>query len=193
MDPFWTTALSLTGLFAVGAFVFYSLYKQWLSLPLFEKLTSKQTYDLFRVFLFLTFAFAVLTLGFAAFKLYLERPATPTASAEELNRILEERHEVGKKEFAAVQADPSVPEDKKKAAAEIGAEYDALGAKARDANVQGRAIEYHELTKRIIQLLESDKAKKALPQPARESILSKGCYIPDLDGKRRWPPGTSIE
>jgi hypothetical protein len=59
MEKFWKAALAVAGLGAVGAFVFWSLYKQWLSLGIFANLTSQQTFIVMLVFLALTFVFAV--------------------------------------------------------------------------------------------------------------------------------------
>ena len=57
MERFWRAALGVGGIAAIGAFVFWSLYKQWLSLPgIFAQLTSGQTFVLMLVFLVLTFA-----------------------------------------------------------------------------------------------------------------------------------------
>jgi hypothetical protein len=55
MERFWKAALGVAGVGAVAFFVFYSLYKQWLKLPIFPQLTQAQAYDLMRMFLLLTF------------------------------------------------------------------------------------------------------------------------------------------
>src|SRR3982751_404862 len=55
MSTFWKTAITICGLGAVGAFVFYSLYMKWLSLPIFSQMTSEQTFVVMLVFLGLTF------------------------------------------------------------------------------------------------------------------------------------------
>ena len=55
MDNFWQAALAVGGLGVVGAFVFYSLYKTWLKLPIFSKLTKRQTFTVVLSFLGLTF------------------------------------------------------------------------------------------------------------------------------------------
>jgi len=44
MDRFWKAALGVAGLGAIGFFVFWSLYKQWLSLPIFPMLTQDQAF-----------------------------------------------------------------------------------------------------------------------------------------------------
>jgi hypothetical protein len=55
MDKFWQIAVSICGFGAVGAFVFWSLYNQWLRLSIFGKLTSTQTFIVMLTFLGLTF------------------------------------------------------------------------------------------------------------------------------------------
>ena len=62
MESFWEIAIGLTGLGGVATFVLFGLYKDWLTLPIFATLTKQQTFSLMRLFLALTFAFAVLAL-----------------------------------------------------------------------------------------------------------------------------------
>ena len=61
MDKLWKIAISVCGLGAVGAFVFWSLYKDWLHLPIFAHLTPEQTFIVMLTFLGLTFL-ALLTM-----------------------------------------------------------------------------------------------------------------------------------
>ncbi|SDP43473.1 NUDIX domain-containing protein [Desulforhopalus singaporensis] len=56
MENFWKASLSICGFSAVAAFVFWSLYKNWLSLPIFSRLNQNYTFILMLVFLILTFA-----------------------------------------------------------------------------------------------------------------------------------------
>jgi hypothetical protein len=65
MDRFWKAALGVAGIGAIGFFVFWSLYKQWLSLSIFPMLTQDQAFQLLKYFLFLTFA--ALLLGVVAY------------------------------------------------------------------------------------------------------------------------------
>lgn len=61
MDKFWKAALVVGGLATVGAFIFWSLYKQWLALPIFSALSQDQTFSIMLVFLGLSFiAFVIL-------------------------------------------------------------------------------------------------------------------------------------
>ena len=59
MGVLWKAAVSVAGLGAVASFVLWSLYRQWLTLPIFQQLTKKQLFVLFLVFFFLTFLFGV--------------------------------------------------------------------------------------------------------------------------------------
>lgn len=56
MEKFWELSLAIGGISAIGAFIFYSLYKKWLSLDIFSKMTQKQTFEIMKFFLSLTFA-----------------------------------------------------------------------------------------------------------------------------------------
>lgn len=59
IEKFWKPALAIGGVSSVGAFIFYSLNKQWLTLPIFSKLTPNQTFIIMLVFL--SFIFLVTT------------------------------------------------------------------------------------------------------------------------------------
>ena len=63
MDKFWKAALAAGGVSAIGAFVFYSLYKDWLALPIFSKMTADQTFEIMKIFLYLTFGALLLFVG----------------------------------------------------------------------------------------------------------------------------------
>ena len=66
-DELWKVALGIAGLGAIGAAVFFFLYKQWLTLPIFQRMTKDQQYKLFKLFLILTFVFAIFTLVIYAY------------------------------------------------------------------------------------------------------------------------------
>lgn len=55
MERFWRSALATAGIGAIAFFVFYGLYKQWLQLSIFPRLTQGQAFTLMLVFLGLTF------------------------------------------------------------------------------------------------------------------------------------------
>lgn len=75
MEKFWKAAIAVSGLGAVGAFLFWSLYKNWLTLPIFAGLTPDQTFIVMLVFLGLTFL-ALLAVLLTYFKVH----ATPPGS-----------------------------------------------------------------------------------------------------------------
>lgn len=81
LGAFWKAAVGVAGLASVVSFVLYSLYKQWLSLPIFSTLTKDQQFRLFRLFLILTFFFSLAGLAaYVATKL-MDRPPSPSATA----------------------------------------------------------------------------------------------------------------
>src|SRR6478672_11560578 len=97
MEKFWKAALAVSGLGAVGAFVFWSLYKQWLSLGIFANLTSEQTFIVMLVFLALTFIFAltafitytkthIRTIGFTGSSYSVPNGRTFRGTAEQIAR-----------------------------------------------------------------------------------------------------------
>ncbi|WP_144204428.1 hypothetical protein [Shewanella sp. KCT] len=55
MDNFFKAALGIGGLGTVGAAVFFGLYKDWLALDIFSKLSADQTFIIMLVFLGLVF------------------------------------------------------------------------------------------------------------------------------------------
>ena len=55
MSKFWNAALTVGGLATVGAFVFWSLYNQWLHLPIFSQMSGTQTFAIMIIFLCLVF------------------------------------------------------------------------------------------------------------------------------------------
>lgn len=73
MENLWIKALSVGGIGAVGAFVLYSLYKEWLKVPWLKDLTPRHQYRLMRLFLFLTFcSFGISVIA------YIIAPEKPT-------------------------------------------------------------------------------------------------------------------
>ena len=74
MNEFWQVAIGIAGLGAVATFAVWSLYREWLRLPIFQTLTKKQQFSLLRMFLILTFLFGIS--GLAAY-VYIQT-TTPT-------------------------------------------------------------------------------------------------------------------
>ena len=65
MERFWKAALGVAGIGAIGLFVMWSLYKQWLKLPIFPVLSQDEAFQLFRIFLICIFVTTML--GIVAF------------------------------------------------------------------------------------------------------------------------------
>jgi len=59
LDKFWKPALAVGGVSTIGAFIFYSLYKQWLKLEIFSKLTPNHTFIIMLLFLSFVFLIAI--------------------------------------------------------------------------------------------------------------------------------------
>ncbi len=84
-STFWEVAVGIAGLGAIGAFVFWSLYKKWLTLRIFANLTEKQTFQLMRLFLVFSFFFAVIALGVYA---YTETLSTDKTDNITVNQVM---------------------------------------------------------------------------------------------------------
>jgi hypothetical protein len=59
MNALGEVAFGIAGVGGVAAFVLWSVYKQWLKLPIFQKMTRDQQYKLFRLFIILVFVFGI--------------------------------------------------------------------------------------------------------------------------------------
>lgn len=79
MEKFWRAALAVAGLGAVGSFVFWGLYKQWLSLKIFANITSEHTFIIMLVFLVLTF-FALIAILITYIISTKNQPVAPNAN-----------------------------------------------------------------------------------------------------------------
>jgi hypothetical protein len=64
LEGVWKIAVGVAGLGAVAALFLWAVYAKWLDVAgtTFAKLNQKQTYNLFRLFLILSFVFALLAL-----------------------------------------------------------------------------------------------------------------------------------
>lgn len=84
MENIWKAAFAVAGLGAIAFFVFYSLYKQWLTLAIFAKLSQAQTLAVMVIFLVLSFG--SLMAGLAAWYHGHEAPAPQTLPVIEASR-----------------------------------------------------------------------------------------------------------
>jgi hypothetical protein len=84
MENIWKAAFAVAGVGAIAFFVFYSLYKQWLTLAVFAKLSQTQTFAVMVIFLVLTFG--SLAAGLVAWNRVHDGPAVAAAPAIEASR-----------------------------------------------------------------------------------------------------------
>ncbi|WP_222832718.1 hypothetical protein [Pseudomonas sp. SC3(2021)] len=99
MERLWKAAFTVGGVAAIGAFVFWSLYKEWLSLPIFSQITAEQTFVVMLVFLGLTFlsllaAFALHIIGgrspddaFPLYEKFREGLSSPEENIAQIERV----------------------------------------------------------------------------------------------------------
>ena len=151
MEALWKAAISLTGVAGVGAFVLYALYKDWMRLEAVSTLTRPQRFSLFKLFLILTFLFGLAALGLGAYQSHLDKQAAQ-ASAAELLRLLNDRHEAGIR-LIAEYAESAPPEEQTKLQS-FKTSYEAQVSAVRGALANGDLVRYHELYKQLILSVE---------------------------------------
>lgn len=89
MQTFWEAALGVAGLAGVASFVLWSLYKNWLQLDIFQRMTKRQQFILFLTFFILTFLFAMAALGAWVVIKINDDPVNPPASnVPKLEKVL---------------------------------------------------------------------------------------------------------
>jgi hypothetical protein len=174
MTEFWKMALSLTGVSAVGSFVVFSLYKDWLHLPALNKLSGERLYRLFLVFLVLTFLFGVATLGLAAQKAHLDN-STRERSAAELSKIMADRHEAGERILAKAEADTSLSPSQTAKVKEVHQEYSDRMKKVQDAVKSGDEVRAAEQYKGLLRVVQSTNTSQALPAAVQKDLADNGC------------------
>jgi hypothetical protein len=81
MDSFWQIALGVGGVAAIGAFLFLSLYRGWLKLDIFPKLTKRQTFTVMMTFLVLVFLALIAFLLVYCFRPQIEPTGDPRKPA----------------------------------------------------------------------------------------------------------------
>jgi len=91
MHEFWKAAVGAAGLGTVACFVFWSLYKDWLHLPALAKLTKRQIFKLFCLFLVLTFLFSLSGLAAYLATKKIEADSGKRAT-DELTGLLRDRY-----------------------------------------------------------------------------------------------------
>lgn len=151
MEALWQSAIGLTGIAGIGAFVLYALYKDWLQLPALADLTKPQRFSLFKLFLVLTFLFGVASLGLSAYRSHLEKQAAQ-ASANELAHLLSERHQEGLRLIGEFRQDAS-PESRDRLDS-FKTAYEAQVTAAKGAVAAGELVRYHELVKQMVSTVQ---------------------------------------
>ena len=164
MQEFWQGALGIAGLGAVVSFVFWSLYRGWLKLPIFQQLTKEQLYKLFRIFLLLTFMLAISYYGLHdnhdRCRTTAEglRDARLRQSTEELKYISNLRME---RLLSFIEYNYSNTYDKKKQydLKLLQQEMNSLRFKYCDALDNGDFVKFSETVRTINIILISDKVR----------------------------------
>jgi hypothetical protein len=107
MGEFWKLAVSMTGISGVGAFVFFALYRRWLTPAILKGLGETSKLKLFQLFFCLTFAFGIATLILSAFIKSVDSSTTNT-SLEQLDRTMKVRQATGEQYFKGLEEDPKL-------------------------------------------------------------------------------------
>ena len=151
MEALWHAAIGLTGIAGVGSFVLFALYKEWMHLGAVSTLSRPQRFSLFKLFLIVTFSFAIATLALGAYRSYLNKQATQ-ASANELRRLLNDRQQEGRRLIASFRKS-TTPELARELEA-FSQTYEAQISASNGALENGELVRYHELSKQLIILVE---------------------------------------
>jgi hypothetical protein len=176
MESLWQIAVSVAGIGAVGCLVFYSLYRDWLRLRALATLTRRQRFVLFIIFLVLTFAVGAGAIVARSYEKHLESQQT-LQSANELISILEVRHSEGLRKLGEIQSVSTNPA----AVGKVIESFSNRTERARTALKKGNHVSYHEETKGILDLFESDAARSALTEIDRMKLKVENC------DKTIWP------
>jgi hypothetical protein len=91
---FWQVVIGGAGLGAILSLVLWALYRQWVRLPPFERLSRHSQLVLFRVFLMLTIVCTLAGLGMYAFRAREEPPAPALRQYNEHARALQALEQV---------------------------------------------------------------------------------------------------
>ena len=155
----------------------YGLYRQWLSLDIFQKFTKDQQYKLMRLFLILTFALAALFLGLALLR-DNERGGGAAADVSEIRR--EQTLAVLRERVEELQL-ANRPDDAK-AVARVAKQFEVTSAALLQALREGEADRIHMLLTDCYGLLKS---------PATMDLFKDYRY-PVLAGDNSQPPQEKI-
>ncbi|MEW8437603.1 MAG: hypothetical protein AB2689_05545 [Candidatus Thiodiazotropha taylori] len=182
MEQLWQAAIGLTGIAGVGSFVFFALYKEWITSPVLLGLNRSQKYRLLLLFVVLTFFFSLSALSLSAYQSYLtSRPIT--ISFAEAERLTLSRYEYGEALLKRLIEDPSTPEEDLRDIQMLFSEYKGHVDVAKQALKSQQLLIWHEKSNALNALLRSDIAKKYIP----EAAISEMVWDPTLNVQ----PGSS--
>lgn len=167
MDGLWKVAFGVAGIGGVVSFVLWSLYKNWLKLDIFQQMTKEQQFSLFRLFLILTFMFALAGLGVYAYV------ATHGSSRTEVDKILEDNHANIKSELSKASSKTQSPVEFAQFKQSVEKQLDNI----REAHKNGEDARYRDNTKGLLRYIDSDDNKKLVPDSLRQRIRDE-CHIP---------------
>lgn len=147
MQKIWKIAIASSGFGGVGAFVFWSLYNKWLTLPIFSKLSSEHTFIIMLTFLGLTFLSLI-----SIISVYLKQQAINTSLSDKIDN-----GEIIKKEKAAKRIESkSVPVEEKQNENRILNQIDKVESS------KAKQLHFKERIKKIIELFGNQKVSGKL-------------------------------
>ena len=176
MEELWKIAFSLTGLSGVVAFVIWSLYKEWLQVPVLRDLTQLQKYNLLRLFLVLTFVFAILGFLLSAYKYHLASNKAEI-SLQELTSSVTSKYEFGKMKLDSLAKKNDLSPTNQLEAEKLKNDYIFLAKEAKDALEKNQLNRFHGLTNQLNELLRSKKARELLPDVRPNQM----CWEPNIE------------
>lgn len=98
LNDLWQVAFGVAGIGAIASFVFWSIFKGWFSLAIFQTMTRVQQYQLFRLVFILTFLFGILGLG--AY-IYVQTLSS-TSARKEYQAYVDEIHSTNRQRITKV-------------------------------------------------------------------------------------------
>lgn len=143
MDVFWKTAVSVVGVGAVTSFVMWSLYREWIRLDVWQRMTKRQQFLLFVLFLSFTFFFALAGLASFTF-IQLNSPADTSEAVE----VLRSRNREAKRQLSQMEGlDPEIKSEVADALSNVDRKASALEA--------GKFVYANEIDNRLDEQLKT--------------------------------------
>lgn len=183
MTDLWKVAISMTGVFGVTSFVLFGLYREWLKVEALNSLTKAQKFSLLRLFLLLTFFFAITATALVAYQERL-KSSKRDSSAIELTTLLESRQKVGNEIFQNIESDYSANESNLVGVQKLKEDYNVVMLGLIQSLEDGNQIIYHEKIKELWYLFDSKKFKTLISVSYRADLITRAYG----DGKTFIPP-----